>query len=601
MNYLPSELISHIMGYLNFNDRKEASLVNKAWYLAYLHPSLQRNVVVKCKPPEKGSLPQGLLRRRLTHIDFGEGRSESINEDSLIQILKECPGLMELDLSGCNHLFFSGRFLERESDRHILRKTLLNLKELKLTGLRQMTDMTFLRLVSVCENLERISLASTNIIFGNQLSGLNQISPVIFQFSTFLKFVKDIAGQIKSIDLSYTTVPNDALDALASIKGLVLDEIVLKNCTELSDKGVKFLVTKQHSLKILDISECRELGTTKAFFATLANNLPELHTLLMRKCVKMSQCDISSLADFKSLTTFDLGEVNNLTGNDLVKGLCSKGPKLKSLSLPFCPDIPNDFFIQLSSSNYLLTYLDLSSCHQLSDYALQAILRSMTLLHSLKLPYCREISDFGILGYIPEQGVIPAHTFDFDHVGCPCIRERDSKIFRKPVDIRKEEKACMSIVKKSMESGQPLHMLSNLSKLENLDLSSTIRITHVGLSQAIRFKHLRVLLLNGMARVVDDTLAIIAHHNANLEEVNVRGSKITDKGASELAMHCPNLTRLDVSQCEGLTNAGLELLATKAKRLRYLDVSYTSVTQEGVKNIESKFLSLKVLSRPYLY
>ncbi|KAH9503580.1 hypothetical protein Btru_068223 [Bulinus truncatus] len=601
MDYLPNELITYILSFLNFNDRKEASVVCKAWYTAYLHPSLQKNVVVKCKPPEEGLLPQGLLRRRLTHIDFGESRSNSLTENRLVSLLKECPGLMELDLSSCDYLFLSGRLLEKDGDIKVLRKTLLNVKDLKLIGLRHMTDVTFMRLVSIFENLQKISLDSSNIIFGTKLAGLSEFSPVIFQFTTFLKYSSDNAKKLKSIDLSHTAVQNDALAALASIQGLILEEVHLKNCTELSDKGIKFLVTKQHELKILDLSECQDLGTSKVFFSTLANNLPYLHTLLMRKCIKMSQCDIPSLADFKSLTTFDLGEVNNLCEKDLIKGLCSKGPKLNCLSLPYCPEIHQEFIIQLSTSNYLLSYLDLSSCHLLSDGALQAIIRSLTLLRTLKIPYCREVSDFGILGYMPEQGIVPAHTFDFDHVGCPCTRERDSKIFRKPTGIHKEDKACSHLVKKSIEDGQSLLKLSNLSKLENLDLSFCQRITDVGLVESIRFKNLRLLSLNNMPRVFDGTVSVIAHHNPGLEELNLKGSKITDKGVQEFITHCRNLTKLDISQCDGITNFCAEIIAQKAKRLRSLEISYTNITPEAVKSLESRCPFLKIQSRPFIF
>lgn len=601
MDRLPSELISHIMRFLSFSDRKEAALVCKTWYHAFLDPHLQKNVIIKCKPHEKGTMPAGLLRRRLTHIEFGDGGSQALSEENLVSLLKECPSLVELDLSRCNHLFLSGRLLDRESDRIVLRKSLANLRELKLECLRHMTDITFLRLVSVTENLQRISLASTNIIFGNLLCSVNQSSPVMFQFSTFLKFVQDNVAKLKSIDLSYTAVHNDALNALASIEGLCLDEISLKNCMELSDKGIKMLVSKQRSLKVLNISECKELGNSKAFFSTLANNLPDLQTLLMRKCVKMGQCDIESLADMRSLRAVDLGEVLNLFDKDLIKGMCSKGPQLLGLFLPYCPDIHDDFVFQLCKSNYLLTHLDLSSCLRLTDSALHAITRSLTLLRTLRLPYCREISDLGILGYMPENGVVPRHTFDHDHDGCPCTRERESKIFRKPKGLIKEHISYVSKAQDSLAKGGELYMLSNLEYLEILDLSACIRITDLGLSEAVRFRDLRSLSLNGLSKIDDRTIAIIAHHNPNLEEVNLRATKITDLAVGQLIRHCPCLRIMDLSQCEGLSDVCLETIAYKGKRLRHLDVSYTNLSVQAVSMLESRIPYLKVVSRPHLY
>lgn len=591
------------MRFLKVPDRKEAALVCKAWYSASLHPLLQKDIIVRCKPPENGSLPPiGLLGRKLTHLEFGNWDSRLITEKTLVSLLNKCPSLEYLDLSDCNSLFLSGQFLSRDADVRTLKETLVHVCVLKLGRLRYLTDVIFERLVSIMENLEEISIASTNMIFGSGLYSVNQNSPAMLHFSTFLKFVSERAKKLKHIDISHTAVSDEALGSLAKISNLALDKITLQGCSAISDKGMKMLVTHQHFLKVLDASGCRELGNSKDFFKTIADNLPYLHSFVMRKCAKIGQCDVASLSDFGSLCTLDMGEVLNLFEQDLIDGLCCQGSHLTSLALPFCPDINDEFIIALCKVNNSLTDLDLSSCLKLTDMSLHAITRNLTLLRSLRLSYCREISDVGLLGYVPKTGAVPRQSFDFDHDGCPCCRERDSKIFSRPTGTVKEQKMCISKAHISTETGEAFYALSNLKSLQVVDLSYCPRITDLGVAEATRFLELRSLSLNGLPKLKDDAVKAVAHHNPSLEEVSLTyNMTITDASVAELMKHCCQLKTLDISQCGALTDNCLKPIAAMGKRLRFLDLSYNNLTLEEVIALEQRLPKTKIVFRPDIF
>lgn len=587
------------MRFLNVPDRKEASLVCKRWYNAALDPVLQKDIIIKCRPSVNGIFPPlGLLGRKLTHLEFGHWESK-ITESLLISFLSRCPNLEYLDLSDCNSLFLSGRFLSNDSDIKILQETLFSVRILKLDRLRYMTDVVFERLVSVFENLEEISLASTHMIFGSDLYSVNQTSPAMLHFSAFLRFVQGHAKKLKHIDISFTSVSNEALGSMAMINNLALEKLSLRCCGEISDKGLKNLVTHQHFLKILDISGCKELGSSKDFFITLANNLPHLHTLIMRKCAKIGQCDVTALSHFGSLQTLDMGEVLNLFDIDLITGLCCQVPHLTRLALPFCPDITDDFVVELCKTNCKLIELDLSSCFKLTDISLHAITRSLTSLQILRLSYCREISDIGVLGYLPEKGIVPRSSFDFDHDGCPCSRERDSKIFRKPTGAVKEHKHCISKAHHSLENGEEMFMLSNLKSLQVLDLSYCPRITDIGITEAVRFQELSSLSLNGLPKMKDRAVVAVSRHNPILKEVKLSYNVgITDVAVGELMMRCPRLSTLDVSQCGSLTDSCLKIIAAKGNRLRHIDLSFNNLSLKEVINMELYLPKTKIVFRP---
>lgn len=602
---LPQEIISYMLGFLSISDRKEAALVCQRWYAASLHPALLKDVIIRCRPPGNGSfLSVGYVQRKLTHLTLGDWESQMVSKDSFVKLLSNCPNLLELDISRCNNLFLSGRLLQKDADRHSLKESLTSVHTLKLGCLRHMTDVTFNRLVSVMPNLSKISLTSTNFILGG-LYDVNQTSPAMFHFSTFNKFLKERSHKMKSVDLSYTTVHDEALSSLAQIEGLALTEICLQGCLNISDKGLKALVLNQPSLEILNVTGCKELGGTKAFFSTIVNNLSKLHTLILRKCVRVGMCDVDNLANLPSLASLDLGEVINLFDKDLTKALCGNVPRLTELRLPFCTDLRDNFIIQLCEANCNLVHLDLSSCLKLTDTSLHSITILLPHLRFLSMAYCSDITDLGLLGYAPEKSVAtPKHYFEHDHEGCCCSRVRESRIFRKPTGALKEHQSSISRAQTCLESGdKELCMLSDLEFLQHLDLSNCARITDFGVAEAIRFRELRTLNLGGLTKLQDLSVSVVARHNPSLERVSLRACPaISDQAVIALVENCPRLRHLDVAQCGTLTNLSLVTMEGKGRRLRHLDISFCGHMSLGcVTSLEKAIPDLKILFRPHIY
>ena len=600
------QILSHILRFLSISDRKEAALVCHRWYAASLHPALLKDVIVRCRPPDSGNFkPIGYVQRKLTHLALGDWESNLISEDTLVSLLSNCPNLLELDVSRCNNLFLSGGLLRKDADRDSLRTILVNVHTLKLGCLRHMTDVTFKRLVSTMENLSKISLTSTNFILGNGLYNVNQTSPAMFYFSTFNEFLKERSDKMRSVDLSFTSIHDEALSSLAKVKGLTLTEICLHGCVDISDKGLKALIVNQPSLEVLDISGCKELGSGRMFFSTMVDNLAKVHTLILRKCSRIGMCDVENLSNLPSLTTLDLGEVVNLFDNDLTKGLCGDSPRLSTLCLPFCTELRDNFITRLCETNYNLVHLDLSSCLKLTDVSLHNITRMLKFLRFLSMRYCSDVTDLGLLGYIPENGVVAhKHYFDHDHEGCCCSREHESRIFRKPTGAIKEHKTSISRAQTCLETGEKeLCMLSDLISLQHLDLSCCTRITDLGVAEAIRFRELRTLNLGGLRKLQDSSLILVARHNPSLECVSLRACPaISDLAIIKLIENCSRLRNLDVCQCGTLTDVSLITMEARGRRLRHLDISFCNLmTLSCVTSLEKAIPALKIVFRPHIY
>ena len=122
-----------------------------------------------------------------------------------------------------------------------------------------------------------------------------------------------------------------------------------------------------------------------------------------------------------------------------------------------------------------------------------------------------------------------------------------------------------------------LARISGLADLEVLRLMATKGITDATLSIAAGLKQLRTLEISHM-QLTDTGLAHLAGHE-RLESLYLRATGVSDRGFVHLAK-CPRLRSLVLSACEGVTDPGLEDLASLP--LVVLDLGETTVSDEGL-------------------
>ena len=131
---------------------------------------------------------------------------------------------------------------------------------------------------------------------------------------------------------------------------------------------------------------------------------------------------------------------------------------------------------------------------------------------------------------------------------------------------------------------------SNLRELK-LDGSN---ITGVGIKRGVRYlPNLETLKLDSWILGIltnDGLVEILSISGSKLRYLDVSWTSITGVGLEERVKSLPNLETLIMSGCEELSNGGLvEILRISGSKLRYLDVSWTSITgvgfKEGVKSL----------------
>jgi len=113
---------------------------------------------------------------------------------------------------------------------------------------------------------------------------------------------------------------------------------------------------------------------------------------------------------------------------------------------------------------------------------------------------------------------------------------------------------------------------STLPNLEKLELPDWYKLSNKGLMKILR------------------------RYSSNLRELKLDGSNITGVGIKRGVKSLPNLESLTLISCSNLENGELvEILSISGSKLRYLDVSYTSIPGLGLDKIFKSLPNLETL------
>uniref|UniRef100_UPI00398ECF6B F-box/LRR-repeat protein 20 isoform X1 n=1 Tax=Pristiophorus japonicus TaxID=55135 RepID=UPI00398ECF6B len=627
---LPVEVIRYILSFLSTSDRKEASLVSRAWYAASLDRSLQKNILYNlqatCASLESIS---GLGRRQspclalsnldgstvskmviqsvalhlAPHLEKLSLRDSNITETSFMALIPSCRNLRGLDIGGCNSLFMPGTLLSKEESKARVEEALADLRELDLSNLRYLSDSTFNRLAGCTPGLQTLSLAGCHITieFDPYRGTQARNSTAVLSLNNILHFVSRQAAMLKGLDFSRTGITNEAMRSLVQVAGLRLEGLVLQHCKDFTDDAVCAICAWQPGLATLDLTGCTEL-TGKSVEA-VASSLRCLERLSLGKVRRITDRSLRGLAAIPTLRALDLSECYQISGGELVKGLASPWATvgLASLNLSCCTMV-NDSCV-FSMARILgesLRELDLTSCIYITDISVHDIANYLRSLTALRLGWCKEITDWGLLGMsAPSDNCRPSRkqgdnepkfSRTFGNMG----------FFAPPKYL--DDKPRIVTVSDMAASKEKGTSLSALTCLKELSLTACTKLTDTSITKEIRFEELKTLSLSMVRNITDESIASIAMHCRSLERLFLSHcSQLTDHGMIAAMRYMKRLTHLDISCCDKITDQALEVLSQECKWLKSLDVSMCSgLTIAGIKRIQLLHPTLTSIQARYL-
>ncbi|XP_029951327.1 uncharacterized F-box/LRR-repeat protein C02F5.7 [Salarias fasciatus] len=624
---LPVEIIVYILSFLHAADRKEASLVCRSWYYASQDLRFQKNAVF-CFPASASSLElvRSLSSKSrcslvISQLDgFSISRSlllevgvclgpkleslalpgSSLTEASLLSLLPRLTSLRRLDLRGLDSLFMSGAFLSREEHRQQVRSALCSLEELDLSDLRYLSDLTFNRLTGCTPRLRRLSLSGCHIAFefdpyrGCPV-GAVQDSSALLSLRNLRRLLAEQKSTLVALDLSRTSITPESLRTIAQVPGLVLEELLLQGCKELSDYSVEVLVKHQPGLHTLDISGCTEL--TSRSVEAIARGLKSLTHLFLSRDWRITEKGLADLLSVSSLRTLDLSECLHINGTEIVKGLKASGTaraRLEALNLKSCTyiqDLAVFSLTQLLADS--LRELDLTSCLNVTDVSVRAVATYLQKLVVLRLAWCKEVTDWGLLGMVHTDECEPDE--ELGDKGPKFTRTFGNMGFFKPPRMPFEERPKL-VTQTDLEQFQQQAgaSLLALARLQELDLTGCAKLTDSSITQVVRFPDLRRLSLSMLPEISDASLATVAWRCRGLTSLALSHCPgVSDRGVAQAAQHLQRLQHLYLSGCDNITDRCLFVLVQHCRRLKTLDVS-------RCKNISPTTVDLLQSQLPFL-
>uniref|UniRef100_A0A8C3AUN4 F-box and leucine rich repeat protein n=1 Tax=Cyclopterus lumpus TaxID=8103 RepID=A0A8C3AUN4_CYCLU len=495
----------------------------------------------------------------------------SVTEASLLALLPRLTSLRRLDLRALDSLFMSGAFLSREEHRQQVRSALSGLEELDLSDLRYLSDLTFNRLTGCTPRLRRLSLAGCHIAFefdpyrGCPVGDVKD-SSALLSLRNLRKLLTEQKSTLVALDLSRTSITPESLRTIAQVQDLVLEELCLHGCKELTDYSMEVLVKHQPSIQRLDVSACTEL--TSRSVEAVARGLKSMTHLSLSRNWRITEKGLADLLSLSSLRRLDLSECLHVSGTEMVKGLtgsCAARAQLEALSLKGCPYIRDLAVFSLTQLlGETLRELDLTSCVNMTDLSVHAIATYLQKLVVLRLGWCKEVTDRGLLGIVESTKCEPDQE--------TLLTQNDLQQFK--------QQAGASLLA--------------LSRLQELDLSACPKLTDSSITQVVHYSDLRRLSLSMLPGISDASLASVAWHCRSLTSLALSHCPgISDRGVAQAAPYLLRLQHLYLSCCNNITDRSLFLLLQHCKRLQTLDVS-------RCKNISVTTVELLQSQLPFL-
>lgn len=454
-----------------------------------------------------------------------------LSERTLVTILKCCKNLRILHINACRECLMSGLLLDDDNDIKELSENFQSLIELSLASNRYLSDALFNRLVSICPNIESLSLMDCQISFHSGLYKkfypdknplCQQASESVLTFFNILNYIKKQANKLKHLSFGSTLIDSSALNKLAIVDNLKLESLRLRSCDQLTNSGLRSLAY-QTTLKVLDISFCTRV--TDASLLCICHNLFNIESLNIRRCRAVTDYGISQIKCLKKLIELDISECDQLTGASISQWQNENEEEKKKDKDE--NKIEKKYFnnnLRVFSANALnlddksveciaecfpnLTHLDVGHCFiAVTDKTIQKIFKNLILLRSLKINRCDKVSDAGLtgMGAKNRENSSPLKV-DKIQVELPELKMRIALGSRAETEIlrdasRKKEVMEMCEDTKSLNSSMdfdiaPGFSLVRLRGLRELDLTGCNRVTDVSLKHAFTFPELRILDLS---------------------------------------------------------------------------------------------------------
>ncbi|ELU11898.1 hypothetical protein CAPTEDRAFT_102929 [Capitella teleta] len=303
--------------------------------------------------------------------------------------------------------------------------------------------------------------------------------------------------------------------------------------------------------------------------------------------VKRSVSDL--VEGVPGLRSLNLSGCYNVTDVIMTHALSHDLPSLVSLNLSLCKVITDSTIACIAGHQKQLQELELGGCAQITTNALLLLACGLSNLRRLNLRSCCKITDEGVAYLTGQSHTVPTGTAMLEHIVLQdCQKITDVSLKYLSLGFSQLKSVNLSFCTGVTDSG--LECLSRMPSLQELDLRACDGISDHGVGYlAEGLTRLSVLHLSFCDRITDTALLHISHGLIHLTALSLCDCSISDEGIQHLIGSSQDIVKLNIGQCDRLTDASLELIAQNFTQLHTIDIyGCTRITKLGVKHLRDQ-------------
>lgn len=306
------------------------------------------------------------------------------------------------------------------------------------------------------------------------------------------------------------------------------------------------------SIEILDLSQSGDIRDPQ---------LAQFMTLVKQFCPNLSKIDLSGCSfctnellinifeGFQNLTSVNISRCSQVN-DSVVTAIADNCPHLKTAIFSKCPLITDTSVAILAAKCPDLENLDISGCSRLTDHTLTAFSSHISHFKTLSLVHCEGMSDHSMRSFVLKSR-------DLRELSISCVVTDEF--------VEGLVKVCPQITHIAFLNGNDLLTDRGIQLL----FLSYPNLIHLNLSHHNKLTDAGILGLKLKNRL---SFFDLSHCY-----------KLSDKSIVHLSKTCPNITKLNLEHCHGVTRNGVSALVEN----RLLQDVGTSIQQNWFVQIKN--------------
>ncbi|XP_078488406.1 F-box and leucine-rich repeat protein 13-like [Ciona intestinalis] len=366
------------------------------------------------------------------------------------------------------------------------------------------------------------------------------------------------------LNISHTDITDGTLRTLSRCC-LNMQYLSLAYCSKYTDRGLHYLASGKgcRKLSYIDFSGCLQI--TAQGFRHVAHGCISLQSIVLNDMPSLTDsCIISLVEKCTNLRSVSLIGSPNLT--DMAFKALAQAKKLQKLRIESNQNITDNTFKTLGKMCPYIGHFYVVDCQRLTDMMLKALspLRNIIVLN---LADCVRISDSGVRQMVEGPSGSKIREMNLTN----CVRVSDVSLLRVAQRCHSLTHLCLCFCEHVTDAG--IELLGSMPALLHVDLSGT-NIKDQGLASLGVNSRIRSIVMSECQGITDLGLQKFCQKVTELDTLDVSHCmSLSDAAIKNLAFCCRMLTSLNVAGCPSLTDLSIQYLSGVCHYIHILNLS----------------------------